>query len=309
VEYRTLGKTGLRVSALGFGAAPLGGSYGAFEEASGIRAVHRALDLGINLLDVSPYYGITRAETVLGKVLRGISRGRYYLSTKVGRYGLNDFDFSAARVTASVDESLVRLGIEYLDVILCHDIEFGSLDQVVNETLPALRDIQAQGKARFVGVSGLPLKIFSQVLARADLDVILSYCHYNLMDTSLAALIPLLKAKNVGIINAACTGMGLLTRQGPPPWHPASAQIKNACAQATAYCEARGVNIVQLAIQFALANPDIATTLVGSADPREIENDVAWAEQPLDQELLAQVEKILEPIHNQSWESGRPENN
>jgi len=111
MKYRVLGKTGWKVSVLGFGAAPLGGTHGAFSEKEGVRAVHAAVDLGINFIDVAPYYGLTMAETVLGKALKDISREKFYLATKVGRYGSEDkdFDFSAERVTRSVDESLKRL--------------------------------------------------------------------------------------------------------------------------------------------------------------------------------------------------------
>lgn len=309
MQYRPLGNTGMNVSVLGFGSAPLGGSYGAFEQSEGIRAVHTALDSGINLIDVSPYYGVTRAETVLGMALATIPRDRYVLCTKVGRYDLNHFDFSAECVTASIDESLARLQVDYVDIVLCHDIEFGSLEQIVNETLPALEKIKAQGKARFIGVSGLPLKIFTYVLERAPLDVILSYCHYCLNDDSLAGLVPMLQAKQVGIMNAAATGMGLLTNSGPAAWHPASDEIKRTCAQAAAYCREHGVNIVQLAVQFAIANPALATTFVGSAKPSEVSENIRWAEQPLDQELYVAVEKILAPIHNESWASGYAENN
>lgn len=309
MQYRPLGVTGMNVSILGLGAAPLGGVYGAVDPAIGIRAVHAALDLGINVIDVSPYYGMTLAETVLGKALKGIPRERYYLSTKVGRYGFDDFDFSPARVASGLNQSLRRLGVDYVDTLLCHDIEFGSLDSIVHETLPALRELQAQGKARFIGVSGLPLKIYPYVLERAPLDVILSYCHYALNDNSLDSIVPYLQSKHVGIMNAAPTGMGLLTESGPPPWHLASPEIKNACAQAVAFCRERGVNIVELAIQFALANPNLATTFVGSAHADEVASNVRWSEQPPDSELLAEVRKILAPIHNGSWQSGRLENN
>src|SRR5581483_5729477 len=263
---------------LSYGAAALGDVYGTIDQATGIRAVHTAVAHGINLIDVSPYYGETRAETVLGKALQEIPRDRYYLSTKLGRYGLNNFDFSPARVKASIEESLARLHIDYVDLLFVHDVEFASLDYIVAETLPALEKVRASGKARFIGISGLPLKIFRYVLERAPLDVILSYCHYNLQNSALADLIPFLKSKGVGILNAAPTAMGLLTKQGPQPWHLAQPEIKRACAQAAAYCTARGANIVQLAIQFAIANPDIASTIVGSADPREIETDIEWAE-------------------------------
>ncbi len=309
MEYRMLGKTGLKVSVLSYGASPLGSVFREVDEAEGIRTVHTALDLGINFIDVSPYYGLTRAETVLGKALRGIPRTQYVLATKVGRYGDAAFDFSAARVTASVEESLRRLNVPYIDLIQCHDIEFGDLDQVVNETIPALRRLQQQGKVRFIGITGLPLKIFRYVLERTDVDSILSYCRYALNNTQLADLIPFLQEKQVGIINGSPLSMGLLTNRGAPAWHPASQEIRETCARAAAFCREQGVDIAKLALQFALANPNIHTTLVGTANPENIRKNVAWMEEPLDEELLAQVQRILAPIHNQIWPSGRPENN
>ncbi len=309
MEYRELGTTGLRVSALSFGASSLGGVFHAIDESEAMRTVRVALDLGINLIDVSPYYGLTKAETVLGRALKGIARDRYILATKVGRYGADEFDFSAERVTASVDESLQRIGVEHIDIIECHDIEFGSLDQVVEETLPALRRLQAQGKVGYVGVTGLPLNIFRYVLDRTDLDTILSYCRYELNDTSLADMVPYLKEKGVGVINASPLGMGLLTERGTPAWHPASEEIKATCAQAAAFCRAQGVDIAKLAVQFSVANPDIPTTLVGTANPANIEKNVRWVEEDMDRALLAEVQKILAPIQNRTWPSGKPENN
>jgi L-galactose dehydrogenase len=309
MQYRKLGKTNLDVSILGFGASSLGSVFRPISEDEGIQAVHTALDLGLNLIDVSPYYGLTKAEIVLGKALKGIARDRYILATKVGRYGEAEFDFSAQRVTASVDESLARLGVDYVDLIQCHDIEFGSLDQIVNETIPALRRLQTSGKVRFVGVSGLPLHIFRVVLAQTDVDSILSYCRYTLNDRSLIELLPYLKEKGVGILSAAPLGMGLLTRQGPPSWHPATLPIKEVCAQAAQYCAERGVEIAQLALQFSLAQPAIASTLVGTAAPEEVRQNVRWLETPLDLQLLADVQTILAPIRNQVWPMGRPENN
>jgi L-galactose dehydrogenase len=309
MEYRTLGQTGLKVSALGYGASPLGSVFSEINEPDGIRTVHAALDLGINYIDVSPYYGLTKAETVLGKALHDIGRDRYYVATKVGRYGGDVFDFSAARVTASIDESLTRLGLDYVDVLQCHDIEFGSLEQIIHETIPALQKIRDQGKARFIGITGLPLKIFETVLAQAEVDIVLSYCRYNLYDTSLTRILPLLTGKKLGIISASPLGMGLLTHQGVPVWHPAPVIIRETCARAAAFCREQGHDIAQLALQFALANPAIQTTLVGMADPVVLQKNLECFERPLDQALLAEVQNILAPIHNQTWLSGRPENN
>ncbi|HVT80193.1 MAG TPA: aldo/keto reductase [Phycisphaerae bacterium] len=311
--YRTLGRTGLEVSVLSFGASPLGGVFREIVPGQGVLAVHTALDLGVNFIDVSPFYGLTKAETTLGNALRGIDRSRYYLATKVGRYGheMKDFDFTAARVTRSVDESLARLGVDYVDIIQCHDIEFGNLSQVVNETLPALKKVVAAGKARFIGITGLPLKVFPAVIdvAGGQVDTILSYCHYSMNDTALAGLLPYLQQKGLGIINASPLSMGLLSESGPPNWHPAPAEIRAACAKAAAFCKARGADIAKLAVQFAVAESRIATTLVGTASPENIMRNVKWISEPMDMELAAEVQKVLAPIHNKTWPSGRPENN
>lgn len=310
MEYRVLGKTGLKVSALGFGASSLGGGvFRAVEEPEAIRTVHIALDLGINIIDVSPFYGYTRAETVLGKALKGISRDKYYLTTKVGRYGDAEFDFSAKRVTASIDESLARMGVEYVDIIQSHDNEYGDLDQVVDETIPALRKLQQRGKARFVGVTGYPLKIFSYILEHTDVDSILSYNHYSLNDTTLAGLLPFLESKHVGVISASPVSQGLLTNQGTPAWHPAPDRVKKVCAQAAAYCREQGSDISKLAMQFALANPRIATTLVGTASPTNIAKNAQWIEEPIDRQLLVKVQEMLRPIQDETWIVGKPENN
>jgi aryl-alcohol dehydrogenase-like predicted oxidoreductase len=309
MEYRPLGKTGLVVSTLSYGASSLGSVFRSIDESEGISAVHTALDLGINFIDVSPYYGLTKAETVLGKALKGIPRDKYYLATKLGRYGEDEFDFSTQRITSSVDESLARLGVDYLDLIQCHDIEFVSLDQIVNESIPALRKLQEQGKVRLVGITGLPINTFRYVLDRTEVDTILSYCHYSLNDTALLDLVPYLKERGVGIINASPLSMGLLSNRGSPDWHPAPEVIKETCAQAAAFCREQGVDIAQLAIQFSVSNPDLPTTLVGTANPNNIEKNARWTEDPIDQALLAEVLKILEPIHNRTWPQGRLENN
>lgn len=311
MRYNQLGKTGWAVSAIGYGAAPLGGAYGSFNEAEAIRSIHAALDLGVNFFDVSPYYGLTRAEILLGQAFKGIARDRFYLATKVGRYGHTekDFDFSAARVTRSVEESLERLGVGHIDLIQCHDIEFSSLRQVIDEAIPALEKLKAQGKVRAIGITGLPLKIFRVVLAEARVDTVLSYCHHCLNDTSLRSLIPLLKAREAGIINASPFGMGLLTERGPSAWHPASAEIKSACARAVAHAKAKGAELGQVALPFAMNHPDIATTFVGMPTVGNVRSNLRWIEEPVNEELLAEVREILRPVQDQTWPSGRAENN
>lgn len=309
MEYRTLGKTGLKVSALSFGASSLGGVFKPVDESVAIRTVHTALELGINFIDVSPFYGYTKAEEVLGKALKGVARDRYYLATKVGRYGDAEFDFSAQRSKTSVDDSLRRLGVNYVDIIQSHDNEYGDLKQVAGETIPALRQLQEQGKARFVGVTGYPLKIFRTILDSVDVDTILSYNHYTLNDTTLAGLLPWLHQKDVGIINASPVSQGLLTNHDLPAWHAASEDIRKACADAAAYCRSQGTDIAKVAMQFSVGNPGIHTTLVGTANPGNIEKNVRWIEEPVDKALLANVNKILASIKDRGWVLGRPENN
>lgn len=305
MKYRTLGNTGLEVSILSYGASPLGGVFRTVEESECLRTVRTALDLGINYIDVAPYYGLTVAETMLGKALKGVPRDSYYLSTKVGRYGQDDFDFSSSRVTASVDESLARIGVDYLDVIQCHDIEFGSPDQIVDEALPALERVRKQGKARFIGITGLPLSLLTEVSERSQVDTILSYCHFCLNDSALVDTLPFLKERGIGIINASPLSMGLLTNRGVPDWHPADLEIRLCCSRAAAHCRSHGVDIAKLALQFAVSNEDIATTLVGTANPDHLKHNVEWIAEDINEDLLAEVLGILEPIHNKTWSSGR----
>lgn len=309
MKNRTLGHTDLKVSILSYGASSLGSVFGEIDENEGIRTVHTAVDLGINFIDVSPYYGLTKAETLLGKALQRIPRDKYILSTKAGRYGDHDFDFSAERIKKSVDESLIRLKTDYIDILHLHDIEFASLDQIIYESIPALVDLKKAGKIRFYGISGLPLKIFQVVSEKVHLDTILSYCHYSLNNTSLSNIEKEMSYKGIGIINASPLSMGLLSKKGPPNWHPASNEIKRICHQAVQFCEEQGVAIEKIAIQFAVANDRIPTTLVGTANPQHIERNVKWIEEPIDMELVNQVREILKPIDQKIWLSGRKENN
>jgi L-galactose dehydrogenase len=309
MRYRTLGRTGLEVSVLGYGASALGGVFGEIDEAEGVRSVHTALDLGVNYIDVSPYYGLMRAEAVLGNALRGIQRDRYFISTKVGRYGDRKFDFSPERITRSIDESLDRLGLDHVDVLFCHDIEFVNLNQIVEEAIPTLRALQQQGKTRFIGISGYPLKIFRYVLFRTDVDAVISYCHYALNDTSLEKLLSMLVDRNVGIINASPLSMGLLTHDGPPQWHPASTSLREACARAAEHCRREGSDIADLALQFAIARPEIATTLVGMPDRDKVRRNCAAISALPDEQLLNAICRILQPVKDQEWASGLPENN
>lgn len=306
MKFRKLGRTGLEVSVLSFGASSLGSVFRETSDRESIKTVHAALDAGINYIDVSPYYGLTKAEKVLGQAIKGLSRERFLLSSKVGRYGENTFDFSAKRIFDSVEESLKRLNTDYLDILFLHDIEFVPSSIILEEAMPALHKLKEQGKIRFTGVSGFPLTLFEQLLPQIEVDAILSYCHYSLNDTSLLDLIPLLEKHSVGLVNASPLSMGLLSTRETAYWHPADSELKAACRKAAEYCTSRGYDIAQLAVQFSTSNEHIPTTLVSTANQENIIKNARWVEETMDQDLFGEVSDILAPVHNRTWVSGLP---
>ena len=310
MQTRPLGKTGLQLPILSFGASSLGAEFRSVKLGEALDSVRVALDCGLNFIDTSPFYGRGMSEVLLGIALKGVPRDSYTLCTKLGRYDLQHFDFSAKRVAESVDVSLHRLGTDHLDIILCHDIEFVPIQQIVDETIPALRKIQKSGKVRFIGFSGYPQKIFRFICDQAAVDCVLSYNQYTLQNTRFAdETVPYLKAKGVGVMNAGPFSARLLTNAPLPAWLKEPESVKAAARAAAAHCASRGVDIAKLALQFSLANPDIATTVSGSANPGNIRNWAKWAAEPLDQELLREVQAIFAPVKNLGHKEGLPENN
>jgi aryl-alcohol dehydrogenase-like predicted oxidoreductase len=310
LPVRALGKTGLKVPILSFGASSLGQEFRSVAWDEALESVHAALECGLNFIDTSPFYGRGVSEVLLGIALRGIPRNRYLLCTKLGRYDLSHFDFSAKRVAESVDVSLHRLGTDHLDIVLCHDIEFVEMGQIVAETLPALRRAQQQGKVRFIGFSGYPQKIFRWICDQADVDCALSYNQYTLQNTRFAdETVPYLTAKGIGTMNAGPFSARLLTNAPLPRWLKEPEEVKSAARRAAEHCASKGVDIAKLALQFSCSNPDIATTIAGSANPKNIRQWARWLNEPLDQELLAEVLAIFKPVKNLGHKEGRTENN
>lgn len=309
IPTRRLGKTDLHLPILSFGASSLGQEFRPVALDDALESVRVALDGGLNFIDTSPFYGRGASEVLLGIALRGVPRSSYTLCTKLGRYDLSHFDFSAKRVAESVDVSLHRLGTDHLDIILCHDIEFVPMQQIVDETIPALRRIQQQGKVRYIGFSGYPQKIFPFICDQIEVDCVLSYNQYTLQNTRFADTIPYLKKKGVGVMNAGPFSARLLTNAPLPKWLKEPEDVKAAARRAAEHCAARGVDIAKLALQFCLDNEDIATTVSGSANPANIRNWIQWASEPLDRQLLAEVQAIFAPVKNIGHKEGLPENN
>ena len=310
MQTRLLGRTGLQLPILGFGASSLGQEFRTVTLDEALRSVRVALDCGLNFIDTSPFYGRGMSEVLLGVALRGVPRDSYTLCTKLGRYDLQHFDFSAKRVAESVDVSLHRLGTDHLDIVICHDIEFVHMQSIVDETIPALRRMQQQGKVRFIGFSGYPQKIFRFICDQTEVDCVLSYNQYTLQNTRFAEeTIPYLKAKGIGIMNAGPFSARLLTNAPLPAWLKEPEVVKAAARRAAAHCAEKGIDIAQLALQFSCANPDITTTIAGSANPGNIRNWARWVAVPIDPQLLAEVQEIFRPVKNLGHQEGLAENN
>ena len=308
--YNEIGKTGMRVSNLSFGASSLGGVFHSLREEEGIRAVNVAIDNGINFIDVSPYYGHLKAETVLGKALKDIPRDKYFLSTKVGRYGkdgVNTWDYSAQRATESVYESMERLHVDYIDIINVHDVEFADLHQVVEETLPALVKLREKGVVGHVGITDLQPENIKWVIEHADegtVESVLCFCHYCLNDDMLVDYLDFLEQKGIGVINASPLSMGLLSERGAPDWHPAPESLREACRKAAQYCHEQGYPIEKLAVQYATSlNPRIATTLFSSTNPANVLKNIGFVNEPMDEQLVVEVRKIIGDQMRVRWKN------
>lgn len=290
----------MRLSQLGFGASSLGGVFRGIRESEGIEAVFAAIEGGINFIDVSPYYGHLKAETVLGKALQQLPRDGYYLSTKVGRYGkdgVNLWDYSARRAQESVYESMERLHIDHIDLINVHDVEFADLHQVVEETLPALVELRDQGVVGHVGITDLQPENLRWVVehsAPGTVESVLNFCHYCLNDDLLVDYLDFFEERGIGVINASPFSMGLLSTRGAPDWHPAPQALKEACARAAAYCQQKGYPIDKLAVQYATSlNPRIATTLFSSASPANVKKNIDYVNEPIDPTLVEEVKALI----------------
>jgi aryl-alcohol dehydrogenase-like predicted oxidoreductase len=307
MNYNEIGKTGMKVSDLSFGASSLGGVFHDIRESEGINAVCKAIENGMNFIDVSPYYGHYKAETVLGKALQLIPREHYYLSTKVGRYGKdgkNTWDYSAKRATESVYESLDRLHIDSIDLINVHDIEFVDLNLVINETLPALVELKNKGIVKHIGITDLQLENLKWVIEHTSpgtVESVLNFCHYCLNDDKLVDFLDFFEKHDVGVINASPLSMGLLSERGIPEWHPAPKALVEVCRKAVKHCRSRNYPIEKLAIQFSVSNPRIATTLFSSANPENVLKNIRFAEEPIDWDLVKEVQEIIGDQKRVSW--------
>jgi len=307
MQLSPLGNTGLQVSQLSLGGAQFGQQYGPVSVAQAAEVVGAAVDAGINLIDTSAYYGKGTSESILGEVLAGVGRERVAICTKAGRLDVNQFDFTAAGMRRCFEESLRRLRTDHVEILLAHDIENANdYERVFTETAEVLHRLKAEGKCRFIGMSCYPQGLLKLAIERCNLDVVISYCHFNLQNQRLLSeLMPVAEAHGVGVLNASPLAMGLLTEQGPPPWHPGGAEILAAGRAAVEVCRRHGANISEMAMQFCLRELRIPSTISGAATVEELRANLCACETPVDLSLLAEVEAALAPVRDRTWPSGR----
>ncbi len=309
VLYRPLGQTGLNVSMIGFGASPLGNVFGSVRLDEGNDAVQYAIEQGINYFDVSPYYGTTLAEERLGAALAG-RRHEVVLATKCGRYGVDHFDFSPETITREFDLSLQRLRTDHVDLLQVHDVEFGSMDQILGETLPAMRRLQQQGKARFIGITGYWPALLARMAETVPVDTVLNYCHFNLlmsdMDDELA---PAARRHGWGLVNASPLHMGLLGGAEVPAWHPASPHVRRVAAEVVALCRQHTLSPATVALHACLDHDAIASTLIGLSSVSQVNEALNAVDSQPPAELMTAIRALVVPIMNTVWTSGLAENN
>nr|XP_039254324.1 L-galactose dehydrogenase-like isoform X1 [Styela clava] len=310
--YNQLGNTDMKISNYSLGASAFGSVYSETDDQECVELLKTALKRGVNLIDTSPWYGHGKAETVLGKILPQLDRSSCYINTKVGRYEKDIsgmFDFSYERTIKSVDESLKRMNIDYIDVIQVHDFEFApNLEIIVNETLPALQKVKEQGKARYIGITAYPIDVLKSLIqkSKVKIDSILSYCHGSMNDNSLQDHMAFFESQGIGVINASGLSMGLLTDRGPAKWHPAGVKIREACKNAAVYCQERGSNISRLALYFSISQPKIASTLYSTSKLAKLEANLDVVENGItdeEKQLMGEVvERFFDPLESKSWE-------
>lgn len=310
---RPLGRRGPAVTGYGFGGAPIGNLYDEVTDDDAEAAVAAAWSAGIRYFDTAPLYGHGASERRLGRALRTRPRDEYVLSTKVGRLlrvpegppetsvfaGVGAlaprFDFSADGVRRSIDESLVRLAVDRIDVVLVHDPDDHE-SEALDHALPALIGLRDQGVVRAVGCGMNQAAMLERFVERADLDCVLLAGRYSLLDRSGAGtLLPRCQERGIGVIVGGVFNSGVLVDPDDHPTYDyaaAPAAIVARARRMRAACEERGVPLPSAALQFAGRHPAVTTVLVGARSAAEIDLDLAFAAIPIDEELWAALDGV-----------------
>lgn len=297
MEYVKLGETDLVVSELGFGGAPIGGLYNReIAEDQAIATVHRALNLGMNFIDTAPFYGYGRApygqsERYIGRALATYDGDMPIVATKVGRVP-EDFDYSYDMTMASVEDSMERLGLDYLPLVHFHAVHLAeSVDQVLSAegSLGALRELQEQGVVGWIGV-GTPRPIIAEYIASDEVDVALVSNQYDLLDRSAAErILPLARKHKVGVVIGGAYGGGILAT-GPVPgakykYRDAPSEIRERVRTMQDICSQFDVSLTAVALHFCLRHPTVDSVVLGTSSVEHVEQMVEDYDTSVPEEL------------------------
>lgn len=303
-----LGSTGLHVSEIGLGLAPIGGLYADVDDERARATIDRGWDRGLRLFDTAPLYGYGRSERRTGAALHG--RAGHVLATKVGRVLLSGngdggqdfwagvdptlspvFDFSAAGIRRSLEDSLRRLGVDRVEIAHLHDPD-DHLDQAVREAYPELVRLKEEGLIGAIGAGANSGAVLSHLVEHTDLDVVLLAGRYTLLDRSGAGLLELAQAKGVPVIAAGVFNSGILADPKPGSrfnYSEADPERLNRAMELQVRCEKAGIPLRAAAIQFAARHPAVAAVLVGVRAPEEVDDAVEMAALEIPEALWAEL--------------------
>ena len=306
-----LGRTRLRVTRLGLGTAPLGGLYAEVPETEAHAVVDRAFGLGVRYFDTAPLYGHGLAERRTGEVLRSKARDDFVLSTKVGRLlrpgaPLPDgqfkgtpavvpvFDFSYDATLRSVEESLSRLGLDRIDILLIHDPD-QHYDEALRGAYPALERLRSEGVVSAIGAGMNHAEMLARFAREADLDCLLMAGRYTLLDqVALSELLPLCQERGIAVVAGGVFNSGILARPvpgAPYNYEPATSDIVDRARRIEAVCARFDVPLKAVALQFPLAHPAVACVLTGCRSVVELEENIQLFELALPTDIWAALKK------------------
>ncbi|MFD0025252.1 aldo/keto reductase [Streptomyces sp. NPDC058382] len=302
-----LGNSAVEVTELSFGAAAIGNLFRAVEPARAAAAVDAAWDEGVRYFDTAPHYGLGLSERRLGEALRGRPREAYVLSTKVGRVldplpdggpaseGLSEgfavrathrrrWDFSAAGVRRSIEDSLERLGLDRIDIAYLHDPD-DHAEAAFRQAYPELEKLRAEGVIGAIGAGMNQTAMLTRFVHETDVDVVLCAGRYTLLDQSaLSTLLPAAAARGRGVVVGGVFNSGLLADPRPGATYDYAAAPLNLLDRALrlkAVTEGHGVPLRAAALHYPLTHPAVAGVLVGSRSPDEVRDAATLLRSPV----------------------------
>jgi len=297
LETAEIGTTGLRVTRLGFGGAPLGGQMPEGEDDRAAAMVRRGYDLGVRYFDTAPLYGAGRSERRYGLALPDLPREQFALSTKVGSVTDPDgaggtrvvHDYSRDRVLRSLEDSLQRLRLDRVDIVLIHDPD-DHYDQAMSEAYPTLAELRSQGVIKAIGAGMNQWQMLARLARDGDFDCFLLAGRYTLLDQSgLAELLPLCVEKRISIILGGPYNSGILasdlSSSATFNYETTPPDMLERARRTKSVCDRHGVPLKAAALQFGLAHPAVASTIPGAASISEVEENVRMAGHPIPEAL------------------------